>query len=55
VLATARRNLNPIAGARKRLQVNFEMARFIRLIRDPLAVGRKLAVAFLGSRLWRNR
>ena len=51
LLAAARRDLNPTTGAGKRLQVNFEMARFIRLIRDPLAVGRKLAVAFVEGRL----
>ena len=57
MLAAARRDLNPITGAGKRLQVNFEMARVIRLVRDPLAVGGKLAVAFLegGLNEWVRR
>ena len=43
----ARRDLNPITGTGKRLQVNFEVTRIIRLICDPLAVWRKLAVEFV--------
>jgi hypothetical protein len=51
VLAAARRDLNPITGAGKRPQVNLEMTRVIRLIRDPLAVERKLSVAFTAGRV----
>src|SRR5215203_2286899 len=47
----AHRDLNPITWSWKRLQVDFEMTRFIRLVRDPLAIGRKLAVALLESGL----
>jgi hypothetical protein len=51
VTATAHRDLDPLAGAGKRLEVNLEMAGIIRLISDPLAVRRKLAIAFLESGL----
>jgi len=35
------------ARSRKRLDVDFEPARFVRLVRDPFAVGRELALALL--------
>ena len=38
-------HLNPLAGPGKRLEVDLVAAGFVRLIRDPLAVWRKLPVA----------
>ena len=46
LLAAARRHLDPITRAGKPAQVDFVTSGFIRLVRDPLAVRRKLAVAF---------
>src|SRR5262249_61032200 len=41
------RDLKLPARSRKRQDVDLEPARFVRLVRDPLAVGGELAIAFV--------
>ena len=45
--STVGRDLKLPARSWKRLDINLKPSRFVRLVRDPLAVGGELAIAFL--------
>src|SRR6266446_8385967 len=50
--ATINRDWSPLAtGTGKWLNINFKRARLVRLVRDPLSIGRELCILFIEVRL----